>query len=106
MTAIQSTSGIGSTTLFSSSKIKHSERVCEMDRSLRHQSPKAFRFAPIEPSARHDQNNVSIDWPAARTEQDFHEVRLSLAQLFAGQVGGLRAVARGEKEFAVFQTQG
>jgi hypothetical protein len=57
-------------------------------------------------SARHDQNNVGIDWPAARTEQDFYEIRLSQAQLFAGQVGGLRAVARGDKEFAVFQTQG
>jgi hypothetical protein len=56
--------------------------------------------------ARHDQNNVSIDWPAARTEQDFYEIRLSQAKLFAGQAGGLRAVARGEKEFPVFRTQG
>jgi hypothetical protein len=57
-------------------------------------------------TTRHDQNNVSIDWPAARTEQDFHEVRLNHAQLFAGQAGGLRAVARGETEFPVFATHG
>jgi hypothetical protein len=57
-------------------------------------------------TARHDQNNVSLDWPAARTEQDFYEVRLSAAQLFAGQAGGLRAIARSETEFPVFQTQG
>jgi hypothetical protein len=57
-------------------------------------------------TGRHDRNNTSVDWPAARMEQAFFEVRLSPAQLFAGQAGGLRAVARGETEFAVFQTQG
>jgi hypothetical protein len=57
-------------------------------------------------TTRHDRNNVSIDWPAARTEQDFYEVRLSPAQLFAGQAGGLRAIAHSETEFPVLQTQG
>ena len=57
-------------------------------------------------TARHDQNNVSIDWPAARTEQDFYEIRLSQTQLFAGKAGGLRAIVRDETELPVFQTHG
>ncbi|MGA2075542.1 MAG: hypothetical protein ABSH52_18790 [Terriglobia bacterium] len=57
-------------------------------------------------TARHDQNNISIDWPAARVDQDFYEVRLSQAKLFAGQAGGLKAIAPDETEFPVFQTQG
>jgi hypothetical protein len=56
--------------------------------------------------ARQDRNNVSVDWPAAQMEQDFYEVRLSQAQLFAGQAGGLRAIGRSETEFPVFQTHG
>jgi len=59
-----------------------------------------------EITARRDRNNTRIDWQAARTEQDFYEVRLSQAQLIAGQAGGLKAVARGEREFPVFSTQG
>jgi hypothetical protein len=57
-------------------------------------------------TARHDRNNVRVDWPAARVEQDFYEVRLSPSQLVEGQAGALRAVARGEKEFPLFSTQG
>jgi hypothetical protein len=57
-------------------------------------------------TTRHDQNNVSVDWPAARTEQDFYEVRLSQVQLLARQAGGLRAIAGSEKEFPVFATHG
>lgn len=56
-------------------------------------------------TARHDRNRVDVDWPAGRTEQDFYEIRLSQPQLFAGQAGGLRAVAPTEAELPVFQTQ-
>ena len=38
--------------------------------------------------------------------QDFFEFRLSREGLFAGKSGGLRAVARGEKEFAFFRSHG
>ena len=57
-------------------------------------------------TGRNDRNNVSVDWRAARIEQDFYEFRLSPALLFAGQDGGLKAIARNEAEFTVFQTQG
>jgi len=57
-------------------------------------------------TARHDSDRVDVDWPAARTEQDFHEVRLTQSQLFAGQAGGLRAIAPTATELPVFQTQG
>jgi len=57
-------------------------------------------------STRHDENNVGVDWPAARTEQDFYEIRLSRARLFADKAGGLVAVSPGEKEFPIFKTQG
>jgi hypothetical protein len=42
----------------------------------------------------------------ARATQDVYEFRLSRARLFAGDAGGLRAVAPGEKEFPVFFTHG
>jgi len=57
-------------------------------------------------TSRRDHNNITIDWPAARTEQDFYEIRLSQALLLAGQAGGLRAVGRSETEFPLFHTQG
>lgn len=61
-------------------------------------------YRTIPPSRGH--NITANDQAAARMEQGFYEVRLSQSQLFAGQAGGLRAVARAEKEFPVFQTQG
>jgi hypothetical protein len=57
-------------------------------------------------TARQDHNNTSVDWHAARAEQDFYEIRLSQSQLYARKAGGLRAIARGETEFPVFQSQG
>src|SRR5262249_31736711 len=57
-------------------------------------------------TARHDHNNVTIDWPAARTEQDFYEIRLSRTEFLAGHACGLRAVGQSETEFPIFQTQG
>jgi hypothetical protein len=38
--------------------------------------------------------------------QDFFEFRVSRDGLFSGHAGGLRAIAPGEKEFAVFHTHG
>jgi hypothetical protein len=61
-------------------------------------------YRTIPPSR--DHNITANDQAAARTEQGFYEFRLSQAQLFAGQTGGLRGVGRDEKEFSVFQTQG
>jgi len=57
-------------------------------------------------TSRHDHNNVTIDWPAARTEQDFYETRFSQAEFLAGHAGGLRAVGQHETEFPIFQTEG
>jgi hypothetical protein len=57
-------------------------------------------------TARHDHNNITIDWPAARTEQDFYEIRLSRTEFLAGHAGGLRAVGQTETEFPLFQTEG
>ncbi|MFZ0637156.1 MAG: hypothetical protein WAM08_16675 [Candidatus Acidiferrales bacterium] len=42
----------------------------------------------------------------ARSGQDFYEIKLSRAQLFAGDAGGLRAVARDEIEFSSFRQHG
>jgi hypothetical protein len=56
--------------------------------------------------ARMDRKDTGRDWEAARTEQDFHEARLNPLLLFAREQGGLRAVARDEREFPVFMTQG
>jgi hypothetical protein len=42
----------------------------------------------------------------ARTSLAVYEFRLSRARLFAGEAGGLRAVARDESEFPVFQSHG
>jgi hypothetical protein len=61
-------------------------------------------YRAIPPSR--DHNITANDQAAARTEQGFYEFRLSQAQFFAGQAGGLRAVGRDEKEFLIFQTQG
>ena len=75
--------------------------------SCQRQSPRACKIRVYRAiTAREDRNNVAVDWPAAGKEQDFYEVRLSQARLFAGQAGGLKAVARDETEFSVFQTQG
>jgi hypothetical protein len=49
---------------------------------------------------------VRIDKNEASAALDVCEFRLSRAQLFGGEAGGLRAVARDEKEFPVFMTQG
>ena len=57
-------------------------------------------------TARRDRNNIGVDWPAARNEQDFFEIRLSQAQLFLNRAGGLQPVARDMAEFATFETQG
>ncbi|HEX8149700.1 MAG TPA: hypothetical protein VF591_21150 [Pyrinomonadaceae bacterium] len=43
---------------------------------------------------------------AARASLSVYEFRLSRARLFAGEAGGLRALARDEKEFPVFQSHG
>ena len=46
-----------------------------------------------------------FDEMAARCGQDFYEFRLSRPLLFAGQHGGLRPVARAEKDLLIFQAQ-
>jgi hypothetical protein len=46
------------------------------------------------------------DFIVKNSGQDFYEFRLSRPLLFAGRNGGLRAVGRGEREFAIFQTKG
>jgi len=43
---------------------------------------------------------------AARASLSLYEFRLSRARLFAGESGGLRAVARDEQEFPLFQSHG
>jgi hypothetical protein len=47
-----------------------------------------------------------FDSNAERTAQDFFEIKLSRAKLFAGHSGGLRALARDEKEFLLFLSHG
>ena len=46
------------------------------------------------------------DEDEARDATSVHEFRLSRARLFAGEAGGLRAVARDERELPVFQSHG
>jgi hypothetical protein len=48
----------------------------------------------------------NFDSNAERTAQDFFEIKLSRAKLFAGHSGGLRALARDEKEFLIFMSHG
>jgi len=48
----------------------------------------------------------NFDFNAERTAQHFFEIKLSRAKLFAGHPGGLRALARDEKEFLLFQSHG
>jgi hypothetical protein len=48
----------------------------------------------------------NFDSNAERTSQDFFEIKLSRAKLFAGHSGGLRALARDEKEFLLFLSHG
>src|SRR5215475_2794334 len=50
----------------------------------------------------------SIDFESnpERTAQDFFEIKLSRAKLFAGNAGGLRALARDEEEFLLFGSHG
>ncbi len=57
-------------------------------------------------TSRRDQNNIDVDEPAALTEQNFYEIRLSQAQLLKGNSGGLHAIASAEAEFPTFQTIG
>jgi hypothetical protein len=47
-----------------------------------------------------------FDSNAEHTAQDFFEIKLSRTKLFAGHSGGLRALARDEKEFLLFQSHG
>jgi len=51
-------------------------------------------------------DGFNFDSNAERTAQDFFEIKLSRAKLFAGHSGGLRALARDEKEFLLFQSHG
>lgn len=48
----------------------------------------------------------SLDRDDARAALSVYEFRLSRGRLFAGEAGGLRAVARGETEFPLFQSHG
>jgi hypothetical protein len=48
----------------------------------------------------------SLDRDDARVALSAHEFRLSRVRLFAGEAGGLRAVARDETEFPLFQSHG
>jgi hypothetical protein len=48
----------------------------------------------------------NFDSNAERMAQDFFEIKLSRAKLFAGHSGGLRALARDEKEFLLFMSHG
>jgi hypothetical protein len=63
---------------------------------------RVYRAIPVRSS----QFNGPGDWAAARTEQDFYEIRLRPERLFAGQAGGLQPVAPGDKEFPIFHVQG
>jgi hypothetical protein len=47
-----------------------------------------------------------IDYVIRKSGQDFFEISMSRPLLFSGKNGGLRAIARDEKEFSVFQTKG
>jgi hypothetical protein len=49
---------------------------------------------------------LDTDFNEASTAMDVHEFRLSRARMFTGIPGGLRAVARGEKEFRTFHSHG
>jgi len=49
---------------------------------------------------------IDRDRMSARTSLDTYEFKLSRAKLFAGDSGGLRPVARDEKEFPLFQSHG
>ncbi|MCA1602281.1 MAG: hypothetical protein LC776_11770 [Acidobacteria bacterium] len=48
----------------------------------------------------------NTDRNEARASLDVYEFRLSRAKLFAGDSGGMRAIARDEKEFPLFQSHG
>ena len=48
----------------------------------------------------------SLDRDDARAALAVYELRLSRERLFAGEAGGLRAVARDEREFPLFQSHG
>lgn len=49
---------------------------------------------------------LNTDFNEASATTDVYEFRLSRARIFAGMPGGLRAVARGEKEFSTFHSHG
>jgi len=51
------------------------------------------------------QQAFGFDQMIARSGQDFYEFRLSRPLLFAGEHGGLRAVARDEKDLPIFGVQ-
>ncbi len=50
--------------------------------------------------------SVDLDSNEERTSQDFFEIKLSRVKLLAGDSGGLRALARDEKEFLLFGSHG
>jgi len=49
---------------------------------------------------------VDLNSNEERTSQDFFEIKLSRAKLLTGHSGGLRALARDEKEFLLFGSHG
>lgn len=49
---------------------------------------------------------VDLSSNEERTSQDFYEFKLSRVKLFAGDSGGLRALARDDKEFLLFGSHG
>jgi hypothetical protein len=51
------------------------------------------------------QQAFGFDQMIARSGQDFYEFRLCRPLLFAGKHGGLRAVARDEKDLPIFSVQ-
>jgi hypothetical protein len=62
---------------------------------------RVHRTIPLEiPQGFNTDSNV------ARESLDVYEFKLSRAKLFAGESGGLRAVAHDEKEFPLFQSHG
>ena len=48
----------------------------------------------------------SFEAAVARSGQDCYEIRLKRAELFVGKSGGLRAIARDEKDFFIFDAEG
>jgi hypothetical protein len=57
---------------------------------------RVFRDVPAN-----DDPNSQYDPIAARTSQDVYEIKLDRSKLFAGEAGGLRAIARDEQDFRI-----